>query len=370
MFCSIFRNVKVAALSLVFLSSPMVNAQDLDESRWTLSENGAEFVEYLGRNSIRLNNGIAEINGVQFKNGTISYDIAMEEKRGFSGVYFRRNNNSSEYFYLRPHMSGKPDANQYTPVFNGVSGWQLYHSPRFATPVTYRFDEWIPVRLVIKDEKMDVYIDNSDAPILHVDNLMGPDDAGGIRFAGGFQAFHISNVKITPSDDVETVGTAAARAEVPDNLIRSFQVGSTAVAAEDVEAKSSLRSALLHGQVWQTLEIDESGIANLARVSGRTQDANTLLVKKTLTADRAKTVLFRYGFSDRVTVFLNGKAIAYGDDTYQTRDYRHLGTIGLYDSVFLPLNAGENELIFAVTEGFGGWGIKAAMEPVDGVSIN
>lgn len=361
--------LKPIAILLALFSFAGVHAQDVDESRWELSENGAEITNYLGRKSIRINRGIADLKDLQFKNGTISYDIAMEEKRGFSGVFFRWNDNSAEYFYLRPHMSGNPDANQYTPRFNGLAGWQLYHSPRFAAPTVYRFNEWISVRLVVKDNKMDVYID-SEEPVLHVDNLMGPKEAGIVRFGGAAQDFHISNVRVIPSDDVETIGTPAPRAELPDNLIRTFQVASTAVAAEDVEAKSTLRPALLQGQVWQTLEIDESGAANLARVSGRTQEVNTLLVRKKLTADRAKTVRFQYGFSDRVTVFLNGKAIAYGDDTYQTRDYRHLGTMGLYDSVFLPLKAGENNLILAVTEGFGGWGVKAAMDPVDGVSID
>ena len=28
---------------------------------------------------------------------------------------------------MRPHKSGKPDALQYTPVFNGLSAWQLYY---------------------------------------------------------------------------------------------------------------------------------------------------------------------------------------------------------------------------------------------------
>ena len=361
--------LKAIAVLMSLVTFSGVSAQDVDESQWELSEDGAEITNYLGRKSIRLNRGIADLKDVQFKNGTISYDIAMEEKRGFSGVYFRWNDNSAEYFYLRPHMSGNPDANQYTPRFNGLAGWQLYHSPRFAAPTVYQFDKWISVRLVVKDEKMDVYID-SDEPVLHVDNLMGPKEAGIIRFGGAAQNFHISNVTVTPSDDVETVGTPAPRAELPDNLIRTFQVASTAVSSEDVEAKATLRPALLQGQVWQALEIDESGAANLARISERTTEQNTLLVRKTLTADRAKTVLMQYGFSDRVTVFLNGKAIAYGDDTYQTRDYRHLGTIGLYDSVFLPLKAGENELIFAVSEGFGGWGIKAAMDPVEGVAID
>ncbi len=222
------KKIGMLAASAGLLGFSATEAQDVDPAKWVLSESGAEIVNYLGRQSIHLNNGIASLKDTQFRNGTISFDIAMEEKRGFSGVYFRVNENSGEHFYLRPHMSGKPDANQYTPLFNGVSGWQIYHSPRFASPTEYRFDEWMHVRLVVKDETMDVYID-SDAPILHVDNLMGPDAAGGIRFNGGFQNFHISNVMVIPSDDVQTVGTAASRAELPENLIRNFKVGSVAL---------------------------------------------------------------------------------------------------------------------------------------------
>ncbi len=357
-----------AALTLVVTLTP-VAAQDIDANKWDLSENGAEIVTYQGRQSIQLNNGVAELKDVQFQNGTISFDIAMEEKRGFAGVYFRWNDNSAEHFYLRPHMSGNPDSNQYTPRFNGVAGWQLYHSPRFSAPTVYKYNQWIHVKLVIKDNQMDVYID-SETPVLHVANLMGPKAAGSIRINGGFQSFRFSNFKAVADDAVTTIGTPAPQAELPDNLIRNFSVASTAVLGSSVEAKPMLDSRLLEGQVWQSLKIDEAGVVNLARVSGRTPKVNTLFVRKILTADTAQTVRFQYGFSDRVTVFLNGKAIAYGDDTYLTRDYRHLGTIGLYDSVFLPLKAGRNELIFAVSEGFGGWGIKAAMEPVSGVRVD
>jgi hypothetical protein len=39
------------------------------------------------------------------------------------------------------------------------------------------------------------------------------------------------------------------------------------------------------------------------------------------------------------------------------------------DSVFLPLRKGENELLFAVSESFGGWGLIADPEAVEGVVI-
>ena len=60
-------------------------------------------------------------------------------------------------------------------------------------------------------------------------------------------------------------------------------------------------------------------------------------------------------------VYLNGQLIYTGDNTYMSRDYRYLGTIGLFDNVLLPLKPGKNELYIAVTEAFGGWGIMARL---------
>ena len=65
------------------------------------------------------------------------------------------------------------------------------------------------------------------------------------------------------------------------------------------------------------------------------------------------------GFSDRATLFLNGRALFRGDETYRSRDYRFLGSVGWWDTVYLPLEAGPNELVIAVSEDFGGWGVQA-----------
>ena len=46
------------------------------------------------------------------------------------------------------------------------------------------------------------------------------------------------------------------------------------------------------------------------------------------------------------------------------RDYRFLGSIGWWDSVFLPLQAGRNELVVAVSEDLGGWGVQARFADV------
>jgi len=42
------------------------------------------------------------------------------------------------------------------------------------------------------------------------------------------------------------------------------------------------------------------------------------------------------------------------DDTYRSRDYRFLGSIGYFDTLHLPLVEGENDLVVAVSEDLGG----------------
>ena len=80
-----------------------------------------------------------------------------------------------------------------------------------------------------------------------------------------------------------------------------------------------------------------------------------------MTADTTDTRELVLGYSDKATVFVNGELVYRGDNTYMSRDYRYLGTIGLFDSVALPLEAGENEIWIAVTEAFGGWGIMGRL---------
>ena len=80
-----------------------------------------------------------------------------------------------------------------------------------------------------------------------------------------------------------------------------------------------------------------------------------------MTAEQAGIRQLVLGYSDAAAVFVNDTLTYKGNNGYLTRDYRYLGTIGLFDSVALPLQAGENEIWIAVSESFGGWGIMATI---------
>lgn len=82
----------------------------------------------------------------------------------------------------------------------------------------------------------------------------------------------------------------------------------------------------------------------------------------TINADKPGVRKLTFGFSDRARVYLNKQLLYAGEDNFMSRDYRFLGTIGYFDAVYLNLKQGPNELWIAVSENFGGWGIKAKLE--------
>ena len=120
---------------------------------------------------------------------------------------------------------------------------------------------------------------------------------------------------------------------------------------------------------WATLSIEERGIANLARLAGNGGGRNTVVAAVTITSDRARTVPVRFGFSDRVRVYLNRQMLYAGNDGLGTHDPDFLGIVGLFDEVELPLKRGPNELWFAVSETFGGWAITADLPDRDGIAV-
>ena len=78
----------------------------------------------------------------------------------------------------------------------------------------------------------------------------------------------------------------------------------------------------------------------------------------------------RFGFSDRVRVYLNGSMLYAGNDGFGTHDPDFLGIVGRFDELALPLQRGPNELWFAVSETFGGWAITADVPDRNGIALS
>jgi hypothetical protein len=74
-------------------------------------------------------------------------------------------------------------------------------------------------------------------------------------------------------------------------------------------------------------------------------------------SDRDQVKKLELGYSDEVSVFLNGQILFRGRSAQNFRDPGFLGIVNPEnDAVYLPLKRGNNELVLAVSELGGGWG--------------
>ncbi len=82
-----------------------------------------------------------------------------------------------------------------------------------------------------------------------------------------------------------------------------------------------------------------------------------LYARTTIDSDREQVKKLEIGYSDEVSVFLNGQILYRGRSAQGFRDPGFLGIVNPEnDAVYLPLKKGSNELILAVSELGGGWG--------------
>ncbi|MDW7695900.1 hypothetical protein R9C00_25510 [Flammeovirgaceae bacterium SG7u.111] len=341
-----------------------------DESAWEVQAKKYEFKEHKGKPALYLENGAASLKGASLKNGVIEYDILFAESRKFLGVRFRQQDtNNFEDFYIRAHQSGNPDAMQYTPVFNGISGWQLYYGEGHSTAYSYNFNEWIHVKLLVADDKMDVFINDMAQPVLHVNDLKREAEAGGIGFSTGGGSAYFANLSYQSMENVELVSNVKENPTPELGTIQKWEV-SPAFAQSDLDNVYSLKDKKdMDGMGWKPLWSEFTGTANLAQMVVFSKETNTVFAKVTINSSKNQVKKLDFGYSDIAKVFVNEQLVYSGQRTFRTRDYRYLGTIGYFDAVYLDLKKGKNEIVFAITENFGGWGLKAKLADMEGIEM-
>jgi len=367
------RNVVLVSVVFVWVASVALGqiggSIAWDDPRISIEAKDSRVEQYRGRSALVLEKGIAWLDDAGFGDGAIEFDVAAPAVKGFHGVVFRAvDHRDYEHVYIRPHLSGHTDAVQYTPVFHGVSAWQICAGEGYAGAVTIDADRWVHVRLDVAGSKARLSVDGQEVDF---PGLQRPTAAGGIGLMSSAAPARFANLVVTPfpADDGNPLASMTVPSVPrPEGLIERWRV-STPFAASRLALPEPLSSTGWSDLRWDTMDATVRGIANLAILRERNRDADTVFAAVTLRAAKAGPATIRFGFSDSVVVYLNGRPIYRGDDTYASRDYRFLGTMGLWDGLILPLEKGDNELRFAVSEGFGGWGVTAQLVAGDGVTV-
>lgn len=305
---------------------------------------------------------LARVDSLDLADGTLELDLAVTAERSFHGVaWHAADDRNYESFFVRPHQVGNPDAIQYTPVTNGISSWQLYHGPGFWAPVAFPVGDWFTIRVAFAGRRAAVHVADLDAPALVIDELKLRAPGRGVGLLVSGPGLHVA--RFAWSDEVPSLPEPMSSSAPPSRgVIRSWLV------SEPIE-EDAIASALQLEHRWTPLEAEPSGLLDLARAHGIEGVRNAVLARATLDATRDEAKLLEIGYSDRAVVFLNGVPLYRGDATYRLRDYRFLGSIGYWDAVHLPLRQGRNELVVAVSETFGGWGVQARLTDPGGINL-
>ena len=363
--------------NLIFILILILTAQsfaqndtiDFESDAWNIDDSNARVSRYMGRKSLYLGGGYAYLKDLEFENGTIEVDIASHGNRGFAGVVFRwMSRDDHELFYVRPHKTRLLDALQYCPVFNGLSTWQLYSNEGFTAAAEIPHNRWMKLRIEVSGTRANFYLDGDSKPSLVVTDLKRGLSKGTIGLWGSGAA-HFSNFRYSKTDPNipggrETIAT-------PEGMITKWSL-SKAFNVSEMNPGVLPAASRMSSMDWKAVSAEPGGLVNIGKhrkkISQRaaqvTRNPKDVVYARTvIKSDRDRVAKLHFGYSDEVTVFLNRRPLFSGKSAFRERDPGFLGIVGVEnDAVYLPLKKGDNELIFAVSEIFGGWGFIAKLE--------
>ncbi|HOW43806.1 MAG TPA: hypothetical protein PK919_01405 [Candidatus Aminicenantes bacterium] len=348
---------KMALLASMLLATAAVSAAEdgaaaFTPDHWDLGQ--AKVVEHLGRTALM---GTAFLKEVSLRNGVIEVDVATTARsRSYPGVLFRvQDAGNYERVYVRPHRSPfYDDVVQYGPVFNGADSWQLYNGPGLTAALDVLPDCWNHLRIVVSGSQAQVFWNDLPEPVLAIDELARGESAGGIGLSGPLDSSaFFSNVRWTPDDGLALPPPAPR--EPMHGILAGWEV-SAPFPAIGVDF-SRYPGERITAAAWKPVTADRRGMVDVSRYySRRSRATDCVLARTTLAAEADSLLEVDFGYSDIVTVFLNGQPLYSGSAAYQSRDRSFLGIVGYNDGLYLPLRKGDNELLLLLGETMGGWG--------------
>ena len=374
-----FSTTAVLSRPIQSTQTPPTLSIPVDSPRWEL-EGQAKVAEYRGRKCLLLDGGAATPKDFEMRDGVIDVDVATPANRGFFGFQFRvdKDGLNGEEVYLRQHKSGQPDAMQYTPVLNTGRNWQIFNGPGFTDGVDIPKAVWFHLRLEVTGAQAKLYVKDMDKPALVMNDLKTGIQKGQVALfvLTGETYFADFQVRTTPDAPWERhLPPMQAKVLTKWNISPSYD----ALARNLERPLSRSESDAIR---WQDVEAEPPGFVVLYRYREAPHPRVTfqgdfskrldpqpggkvLYARTTINSERDQLKKLEIGYSDDVSVFLNGKILYRGRSAQGFRDPGFLGIINPEnDAVYLPLKKGSNELMLAISELGGGWGFICRLADV------
>jgi hypothetical protein len=209
---------------------------------------------------------------------------------------------------------------------------------------------------------------DDDNPALVIHDLKHGLSKGGVglRAPAGGQV-HFANFEIR--ETVERDFGPSPKFAPAKDMISSWQI-SQSLAVSDIDRSQPPDVQRLDDLKWQAVEADHGGLVDIARaIPKKPQVAEVVLARATIESERDEVKQLLFGYSDEVSLFVNGELLFRGNSAFRSRDEQFQGIVGLHDAVYPRLKKGRNEILLMVAETFGGWGFKCQLGSVQGPTV-
>ena len=310
---------------------------------------------------IQLIKGIAYYPDANFRDGTIEFDLAPAGT-AFTGVAFRmRSAANYEIVYFRPD-SGRWARIQYQPVFEGETTWQLYHGDGYEGVVPHASSGPLHVKILVAGSRAQVYV-------------------GGLGVAGGSKGDGVNGgiSKLTVQFASPRLAMPPRETHPPEQLLRWLV--SPRMPSDSIDTPETPPAMIADAGKWKIVDAEGSGLINLTRAVGNSAGPQRVNVfggagwgiayaRTRITSPRAQTRRLYLSYSDGIGVYVNGARVFSGVNAADSRGKGYLGIVGPEtEYVDLALRAGDNDVLLAITDKAFGWGFRARLDSLDGVSV-
>jgi len=281
-----------------------------------------------------LENGLALVPGHRATDASIEVLMGADGP-AYPGVAFRLADVLNfELAYAVPHVSGQWDALQYDPVFHGSNTWQVYHGPSYQRATQVPAGRWFRLKVDFHGARAAVSVDGQ--PPLVVERLAHPTEAG-LLGLWTYRPAYFCDLRVSTGD-----GLDIPQGEMPS------------------AAEGTVEAWFMEG--YGVVVCEPNGVLNLNRYLPISLGEARLTRRFEMSEEGA--VRFEFGFSDALSLELDGQVIFSGEHTFKgfedraARGYAELGMQSLQQG----LSPGRHYLtaVLQVSEPFG-WGLALAV---------
>jgi hypothetical protein len=239
-------------------------------------------------------------------------------------------------------------------------------------------ERWFRLRIVVSGLRATVFVDDLEKPALVVPHLKREPASGGIGLWAGGGGAWFSGVRFEPSPSSAAV--SAPPVSLSPGVIKTWELSPAA------DAEDALPEALPAVPRWDRVPVESPGVLVIDRYRknagvlppafdfknrlGKAKGRRIVYARAVVESSREQVKRLSFGYSDEVCVFLNGRILFSGRSAFRFRDPGFMGVVDVEnDAVYLPLRRGENEIVMAVAEYFGGWGLIARFDDPSGLVL-